>query len=100
MTTQQIDRSGLFSRRQALRTASGGFGYLALAGMLGLEQQRARAAERAAPGPLVARPAHFPTKAKRIIFLFMEGAMSSLDSFEYKPTLQAGDGQSGPGDDQ
>jgi hypothetical protein len=86
-----------FSRRQALQTAAGGFGYLALAGMLGLEQPRVRATERSAPGPLVPKPAHFPTKAKRIIFLFMEGAISSLDSFEYKAALQNGDGQPGPG---
>jgi hypothetical protein len=38
-----------------------------------------------------------PTKAKRIIFLFMEGAMSPVDTFEYKAKLQASDGQTGPG---
>lgn len=83
------------SRRAALKSAAGGFGYVALAAMLG--QQQAAASSRPAPGPLAPRPAHVPTKAKRIIFLFMEGAMSSLDTFEYKPALQAGDGQAGPG---
>ncbi|MBL8851476.1 MAG: hypothetical protein JNG89_17465, partial [Planctomycetaceae bacterium] len=52
-----------FSRRHALKSAAGGFGYLAFAGMLGLEQQRAAAATRS-PGPLVPRPSHFPTRAK------------------------------------
>jgi hypothetical protein len=85
------------SRRRALQTAAGGFGYLALAGMLGLEAQRASAGVSGKPGPLAPRPSHFPTRAKRIIFLFMEGAMSSLDTFEYKQRLQESDGQPGPG---
>jgi hypothetical protein len=48
-------------------------------------------------GPLAPRAGHFPARAKRIIFLFMEGAMSHVDTFEYKPKLQQSDGQSGPG---
>jgi len=95
-TAFRID-DGSVSRRQALQTAAGGFGYLALAGMLGLDQQRASAAARSAPGPLAPKPPHFATKAKRIIYLFMEGAISSLDTFEYKADLQNGDGQAGPG---
>ncbi len=84
------------SRRQALKTAGGGFGYLALAGMLG---QNAEAAEssRATPGPLAPRQPHFPVKAKRVIFLFMEGAMSQMDTFELKPQLQRDDGKVAPG---
>ncbi|MFO1095235.1 MAG: DUF1501 domain-containing protein, partial [Planctomycetaceae bacterium] len=88
---------GNVSRRAVLQSAAGGFGYLALAGMLGLQQQQTAAASRAAPGPLSEKPAQLPTKAKRIIFLFMEGAISTLDTFEYKPALQSGDGQAGPG---
>ncbi len=80
-----------FSRRRLLQSARAGFGYLALAGMLG--QQRAVAA----PGPLAPRRPHFTTKAKRIIFLFMEGAMSQMDTFEYKAELQRRDGQVAPG---
>jgi hypothetical protein len=83
-----------FSRRQALKTASAGFGYLALAGMLG---QAADAENRAAAGPLAPRPQHFAAKAKRIIFLFMEGAISQMDTFEYKPKLQKDDGKVAPG---
>jgi Protein of unknown function (DUF1501) len=81
------------SRRQILKSASAGFGYLALAGLLG--QNAARAA--AAPGPLAPRAPHFRPRAKRIIFLFMEGAMSQMDTFEYKPHLQRDGGQEGPG---
>lgn len=83
------------SRRQALKSAGAGFGYLALAGLLG--EQQARAERRAVPGPLAPRAPHFPVKAKRIIFLFMEGAMSQLDTFEYKPRLQRDDGRVAPG---
>jgi hypothetical protein len=84
-----------FSRRQALRSASAGFGYLALAGLLGAQQSAV--AVDSTPGPLAPQAPHFPAKAKRIIFLFMEGAMSQVDTFEYKPRLQESDGQSAPG---
>ncbi|MBI2804022.1 MAG: DUF1501 domain-containing protein [Planctomycetes bacterium] len=79
------------TRRQALKTTAAGFGYLALAGMLGAQQQRAATVRE--PGPLAPRAPHFPVKAKRIIFCFMEGAMSQMDTFEYKPYLQNHDGQ-------
>jgi hypothetical protein len=82
------------SRRALLKSAGAGFGYLALAGLLG--EQAARA-DRRAPGPLAPRPPHFPARAKRIIFLFFEGAMSQMDTWEYKPQLQRDDGRVGPG---
>src|SRR5947209_8654454 len=87
------------SRRHVLKTASAGFGYLALAGLLGEQAQRARAVpgQSPAPGPLAPRAPHFPARAKRIIFLFQEGAMSHLDTWEYKPQLQRDDGLVGPG---
>src|SRR5436190_354820 len=81
------------SRRQALQTAGAGFGYLALAGML----TEAAEKRRSATGALSPRPPHFPVKAKRIIFLFMEGALSQMDTFEYKPRLQRDDGRVAPG---
>jgi len=80
------------SRRHALKSASSGFGYLALAGLLGENAPLA-----AALGPLAPRPPHFPARAKRIIFLFMEGAMSQMDTWEYKSDLQRNDTQVGPG---
>jgi hypothetical protein len=85
------------SRRQALKTASAGFGYLALAGLLGQEASRTTANGPATPGPLAPRNPHFSARAKRIIFLFMEGAMSQLDTFEYKAQLQRDDQREGPG---
>ncbi len=84
------------SRRGALQTASAGFGAVALAGLLG--QNRASAASSAArPGPLAAKPQPHPAKAKRIIFLFMQGAISQMDTWEYKPQLQKDGGKVGPG---
>ena len=85
--------SPLISRRSLLKSAAGGFGYLALAGLLGHETARATSAVN----PLAPRAPHFPAKAKRIIFVFMEGAMSGVDTFEYKAALQANDGKGGPG---
>jgi hypothetical protein len=86
------------SRRLALKSASAGFGYLALAGLLGHNACRVRAAEAsAALNPLAPKPSNFPSKAKRIIFLFMQGAMSQMDTMEYKPQLQKDDGKVAPG---
>ncbi len=83
------------TRRQALKSAGAGFGYLALAGLLG--ETASASDRRAAPGPLAPRQPHFRARAKRIIFVFMEGAMSQMDTFEYKPQLQQDDEQVGPG---
>jgi hypothetical protein len=89
-----------FSRRQALKNASAGFGYLALAGLLGQNAAQSTAAEISRPdpaAPLLPKPAHFAAKARRIIFLFMEGATSQMDTWEYKSQLQQDDGKVGPG---
>lgn len=90
------EQPGRHSRRQVLKTTGAGFGYLALAGLLG-QTERSAFAEQAATSPLLPKKPHFPPKAKRIIFLFMEGAMSQMDTWEYKPQLQADDGKPGPG---
>lgn len=90
--------STIFSRRQVLKSAGTGFGYLALAGLLGQESARAAGSlSRNAAGPLAPKPPHVPVKAKRIIFLFMQGATSQMDTWEYKPQLQKDDGKVGPG---
>jgi hypothetical protein len=81
-------QTSLFSRRNFLKTGAG-FGYVALAGMLGAQQRRRN--------PLEPRAPHFPVKAKRIIFCFMEGAMSQMDTFEFKSELQRNDQRIGPG---
>jgi hypothetical protein len=70
---------------------------MALAGLLGHESLKAAAVEKGAPNPLAPKPPLFKVKAKRIIFVFMEGAVSQLDTFEHKPELQKKDGKPGPG---
>jgi len=63
-----------------------GFGSLALAGMWGN-------GALAAANPLQARPGHLPAKAKRVIFLWMQGGPSQVDTFDYKPELQRRSGE-------
>jgi hypothetical protein len=85
------------SRRSILQSAGAGFGYVALAGLLGSSQLKAYAETGAPPNPLAPKQPNFKVKAKKLIFLYMEGAMSSLDTFEYKPVLQRSEGKSAPG---
>jgi hypothetical protein len=85
------------SRRSLLQVAGAGFGQLALAGILGSLAEQVSSAEPKALNPLAPKKPPLPVKAKRIIFLFMEGAMSTVDTFEYKPELGMRNGKSGPG---
>lgn len=78
------------SRRDMLRRSSAGFGSLALAGLLGSESQAA--------GTSLAQQPHFAPKAKRVIFLFMHGGPSHMDTFDYKPQLQKDSGKPLPFD--
>jgi len=80
----------LFSRRSALQQLACGFGYMALAGLAA--QQQALSASGAL-NPLAPRKPHFQPRAKRIIFLFMAGGVSHVDSFDYKPRLLKDDGK-------
>ena len=85
------------SRRDFLWQVGAGFTGLALTSLLegeGFFSQPAMAAELDSSNPLAPRSAHFPTKAKACIFLFMFGGPSQLDLFDYKPELQKRDGQS------
>ncbi|MCA8992378.1 MAG: DUF1501 domain-containing protein [Planctomycetaceae bacterium] len=81
---QQTPLSSHLSRRDMLLTAGGGFGALALAGLLG---ENATAAE-AAPSPLAAKLMHRVAQARSVIFLFMEGGPSHLDLTDPKPALK------------
>ena len=85
------------SRRSLLRAAGAGFGQVALAGLLGSIANKAAAQELNANNPLAPKRPPLPARAKRIIFLFMEGAVSSVDTFEYKPELEKSNGKAGPG---
>ena len=76
------------SRRDWLKTASCGFGYLALASMC------AEASSDDATHPLAPKAPHFTPRAKRVIFLFMQGGPSHVDTFDYKPRLAEDNGKS------
>src|SRR5205085_11622252 len=82
-------------RREFLWQTGAGFAGLALTSLLdqdGFFAKHAFAAEKTA-NPLAPRPAHFPAKAKSVIFLFMYGGPSSMDTWDYKPELQKRDGE-------
>jgi hypothetical protein len=79
------------SRREFVRDAFCGFGGLALASLLEREQARAGSAN-----PLAARPPHHPAKARSVIFLFMAGGPSHLETFDPKPLLNKLEGQERP----
>lgn len=78
------------SRREMLSQCAGGFGAIALAGMLAAESC---GEESSIQDPLAARPGHFPGKAKRVIFVFSTGGASHVDTFDYKPKLFADHGK-------
>jgi len=80
------------SRREFLQTASGGFGALALAGMLA--EQSSATDSAVASDPLSARPGHFSPRADRVIFLYSTGGVSQVDTFDYKPQLVRDHGKS------
>src|SRR5688500_14833471 len=77
------------TRRELLSRAGFGFGMVALSSLLA--QQGLLAAE--ASNPLAARKPHYPAKAKSVIFLFMSGGPSHLETFEPNPDLQRLHGQ-------
>jgi hypothetical protein len=84
-----------WTRRDWLRKMGGGFGALGLAGVLA---DVARADSNAsAVNPLAPKMGHFPARAKRVIFLFMNGGPSHVDTFDPKPELSRKDGDVPPG---
>jgi len=76
------------SRRSLLQASACGFGYTALSALLSESAQAAN--------PLAAREPHQAPKARRIIFLFMQGGPSPMETFDYKPQLNADHGKPTP----
>src|SRR5438094_387377 len=72
------------ARRWFLQECGVGLGTIALSGLL---RGTAAADAPRADNPFAPKPPHFPAKAKRVIHLFMAGAPSHLDLFDYKPEL-------------
>ena len=87
------------SRREFLRQSGRGFGSLALATLLGEQRAGAATGGGGAADPLAVRPPMLPARAKRVIWLFMTGAPSQVDTWDYKPELQKRGGQVLPGSD-
>jgi hypothetical protein len=85
------------TRREFLWQAGAGFTGTALAGLMAMEGARVQAASasKTAPdaNPMAPRRPHHPAKAKSVIFLFMYGGPSHIDTFDYKPKLNALDGK-------
>ncbi|HZL88521.1 MAG TPA: DUF1501 domain-containing protein [Pirellulaceae bacterium] len=83
-----------FTRRDLLKTTSCGFGYLALAGLMNsLAARESRGATSDSNNPLSPREPHFTPRAKRVIFMFMQGGPSHVDMLDHKPQLEVDDGK-------
>src|SRR5690242_14220683 len=67
------------TRREALRLMGAGFGMTAFA--------------HAAASPWAPKPPHFAPKARRVIYIFLTGGLSAIDSFDHKPALDRHDGK-------
>src|SRR5947207_12750692 len=88
----------LVTRRWFFRQCGVGLGSIALGSLLGTENAFGAKTVAPANNPLAPKQPHFTPKAKRVIFLFMAGAPSQLDLFDYKPALNRYDGQPVPQD--
>ena len=92
-------RSSLLDRRHFLADAGTGLAGIALAALLAEASEKSPINPDIRPdAPLAARKPHFAAKAKRVLTIFCSGAVSHLDSFDYKPELVKRDGQPMPGD--
>jgi Protein of unknown function (DUF1501) len=100
-------RPGTIDRRHFLSQTTGALGSVALAALLSGDNW-ARANESTGPirpvilpqAPLRARPPHFPAKAKRVLMIFCSGALSHVDTWDYKPELIKRHGTPMPGADK
>ncbi len=101
-TTQSGQRPD--SRREFLRKTGTGFGTVALASLMGRDRQAIAAESRKIEidplRPMQVRAPHFPPKARNVIFLFMSGGPSQIQTFDYKPELHRLDGTELPEDIQ
>ncbi|MGI9244245.1 MAG: DUF1501 domain-containing protein, partial [Verrucomicrobiales bacterium] len=79
------------SRRELLKVAGGGIGMLALNSLL--ENNGLAATTELGANPMASRQPHFPARAKSVIWLFINGGPSHIDTWDYKPGLEKADGQ-------
>src|SRR5262245_66015172 len=76
----------MISRRHVLKSVASGFGYLAFSSLA--HEAAAKESSSRTSGGLSPKAAHFPPRAKRVIFLCMNGGPSHVDLFDYQPALQ------------
>lgn len=81
----------ILSRRQVLQRAALGFGGVALMDLLARRTHGQQSADFA--GHFHVTPPHFAPRAKRVIYIFLDGGVSHLDSYDHKPLLQRDDGK-------
>src|SRR5882762_2832066 len=87
----------LVTRRWFFRQCGVGLGSVALASLLGAEKAFAAAVKQpSVSNPLAPKQPNYEAKAKRVIYIFMAGAPSQLELFDYKPTLAKYDGKPVP----
>jgi hypothetical protein len=84
------------SRRSMLRLAGIGLGSIAFTSLLASEARASEGAIPAGLNPLAPKQPHFPARAKRVIFLFMPGGPSQVDTFDPKPLLTRDNGKPAP----
>ncbi|MGE3818116.1 MAG: DUF1501 domain-containing protein, partial [Isosphaeraceae bacterium] len=88
----------MLTRRDMLRIAGGGFGLIGLTGLLvreGMIDSAALGDDRSRlAGPMASRPPHFNARAKRVIWIFINGGPSQVDTWDYKPDLAKWEGKS------
>lgn len=98
MDTESSDLCPVTNRRDWLRRAGCGFGLIGLAGLLGEDAvaayPRADDLGDRALDPLAPQPPHFPAKAKRVVWIFINGGPSQVDTWDHKPGLEQADGKS------
>ena len=88
-------KNNLVSRRQLLKSSGVGFGMLGLSALLAQEQQLDAAVK--STSPLIPKQTHHTPRAKHVIFLFMNGGPSHVDTFDPKPELKVQEGKTGKG---
>jgi hypothetical protein len=91
MDSTNRQRFPLVTRRQALQSAACGFGYLAFAAINGQRASASNGRQVSAETPAL-RP-HFAPRAKRVIFIFMQGGPSHVDTFDHKVRLEKDHGK-------
>ena len=91
MMTSANRHPSTWSRRELLQRCCGGFGGVALSSLLA--ESGFASITRDTNNPLAPRPTHFPARAERVIFLYMDGGPSQVDTFDPKPRLAKENGQ-------